>query len=103
MRASRQPTLWSLQPQRSVIGDFFNQGHCSKRLAMSHNLQELVEKYHAFYDVLPYHVVIEEGHGAVLRIRISHYGNVDQRAGLPEQHAPEEVEKELQDLGVARR
>lgn len=152
----------------------FNQRNCSKRLAMSHNLQELVEKYHAFYEMLPYHVVIEEGHGlpnparhiiqagldvdvhgvsnkcelelaplaeyaldyaelkkiadavshhmsecsievipfpstvfsdvrkhqseAVLRIRISHYGNVDQRAGLPEQHALEEVEKELQDL-----
>jgi hypothetical protein len=137
---------------------------------MSENLQQLIEKYHAFYEVSPYHVVIEQGHGspaatkhivqagfdvdvhgvsnkselqlpppaeyafgyaelkkiadtvshhlsecsievipfpatvffdarrhfqseAVLRIRISHYGGVDQRADLPEQHALEEVER----------
>jgi len=147
---------------------------------MSHDFQELVKKYHAFYEVLPYDVVIEEGHGlpnpsrqiihagfdvdvhgvsnkselelpplaeyafgyaelkktvdaashhtsecsievipfpstvfsdarkhfqseAVVRIRISHYGKVGQRAGLPEQHALEEVEHQLQDLGVVRR
>jgi hypothetical protein len=40
---------------------------------------------------------------AVLRIRISHCGGTDQRAGPPEQHALEEVEKQLQDLGLARR
>jgi hypothetical protein len=147
---------------------------------MPENLQQLITKYHAFYEVSPYNIVIEEGHGsptatryitqagfdvdvhglsnkselelpppaeyafgyaelkkiadavshhrgecsievipfpstvfsdarrhfqseAVLRIRISHYGGVDQHAGLPEQHALEEVEKQLQDLGVARR
>src|SRR5215470_14399364 len=31
---------------------------------MSENLQGLVQKYHAFYEVLPYYVVIEEGHGS---------------------------------------
>src|SRR5271169_2907834 len=30
---------------------------------MSENLQQLVTKYHAFYDLSPYYVVIEEGHG----------------------------------------
>jgi len=172
--------LWSLQLQWHVIGDFFNQRHWSNGLDMSHDFQELVEEYHAFYEVLPHNVVIEERHGlpnpsrhiihagfdvdvhgvsnkselelpplaeyafgyaelkkivdaashhtsecsievipfpstvfsdarkhfqseAVLRIRISHYGNVDQRAGLPEQLALEEVEHQLQDLGVVRR
>jgi hypothetical protein len=147
---------------------------------MSENLQQLIAKYHAFYELSPYNIVIEEGHGsptatrhivqagfdvdvhgisnkselelpppaeyafgyaelkkiahavshhrgecfievipfpstvfsdprrhfqseAVLRIRISHNGGVDQHAGLPEQHALEEVEKQLHDLGVARR
>jgi len=147
---------------------------------MSTNLQQLIKKYHAFYEVLPYNLVIEEGHGlptatrriiqagfdvdvhglsnkddlelpppdeyalsytelrkiadsvshqasecsievipfpstvfsdargqfrsgAVVRIRISHRGDVDQPAGLPEQHALEEVEKQLLALGVARR
>ena len=31
---------------------------------MSANLQQLVTKYRVFYEVLPYHVVIEEGHGS---------------------------------------
>lgn len=147
---------------------------------MSANFQQLIESYHAFYEVSPYQIVIEEGHGspaatrhiiqagfdvdvhglsnksepelpppaeyalgyaelkkiadavshdlsecsvevvpfpatvfsdirrhfqseAVLRIRISHHGGVDQRAGLAEQHALEEVEKQLQNLGVRRR
>ena len=147
---------------------------------MSENLQQLIAKYHACYEVSPYSIVIEEGHGspavtrhiiqagfdvdvhalsnkrelelppaaeyafvyaelkrvvgavsrdrgacsievipfpstifsdarrhfqseAVVRIRISHCGDVDERAGLPEQHALEEVEKQLRDLGVARR
>jgi hypothetical protein len=39
---------------------------------------------------------------AIIRIRISHRGG-DQPVGLPEQHALEEVEKQLQDLGIARR
>jgi hypothetical protein len=38
----------------------------------------------------------------MFRIRISHRG-LDQPAGLPEQHALEEVEKQLHELGVARR
>src|SRR5215470_233151 len=28
------------------------------------NLQPLIQKYHVFYEVLPYNVVIEEGHGS---------------------------------------
>jgi hypothetical protein len=147
---------------------------------MSMNLQQLVKKYHAFYEVLPYNLVIEEGHGsptmtrriiqvgfdvdvhglsdkvglelpppdeyafgyaeikkiadsvshyatecfievipfpsaifsdareqsrsgAVIRIRISHRGRLDQPAGLLEQQALEEVEKQLHALGIARR
>lgn len=147
---------------------------------MSEILQPLVKKYRIFYEVLPYHVVIEEGHGsphvtrriiqagfdvdvhglsnkdelelppsadyalgdeglkkiadtvshdagecsieaipfpetvfseareqfrseAVLRIRISHRRGVDQPVGMPEQHALEEVEKQLRDLGIRRR
>lgn len=147
---------------------------------MAENFQQLLTKYHAFYEVSPYYVVIEEGHGspnvtrhivqsgfdvdihgvshksepdlppaneyalgyaeikkvaegvsrqasacsieaipfpstvfsdsrrhfqseAVVRIRISHCGVVDERVGAPEQQALEEVEKQLQNLGVARR
>ena len=147
---------------------------------MSENLQQLITKYHACYEVSPYSIVIEEGHGslavtrhitqagfdvdvhalsdkselelppaaeyafvyaelkrvagavsrdrgecsievipfpatifsdtrrhsqseAVLRIRISNDRDVDQHAGPPEQRALEEVEKQLQDLGIARR
>ena len=147
---------------------------------MSENLQGLVQKYHAFYEVSPYHVVTEEGHGsphptwhtvkagfdvdvhgvsdedelrlpppveyasgytdlkkiahvvsnlaneccievipfpstiflqarehshaeAVIRIRISHYRGLDQPASLPEQHALEAIENELQKLGIKRR
>jgi hypothetical protein len=147
---------------------------------MVNNFQQLITTYHAFYEVSPYNVVIEERHGsptatrhiiqagfdvdvhglslktelelpppaeyavgyaelkriaeavsshasacsidvipfpstvfsdprrhfqseAVLRIRISHCGGADQRVGPPEQHALEEVEKQLKDLGVARR
>lgn len=147
---------------------------------MSENLQQLITKYHAFYEVSPYNIVIEEGHGsstatrhivqagfdvdvhgvsdkselepppsgeyalgyaelkriadgvsqnasecsievipfpstvfsdarrpfqseAVLRIRIEHQGGVDQHAGLAEQHALQDVEKQLQGLGVVRR
>ena len=31
---------------------------------MSEILQPLVKKYRAFYEVLPYHIVIEKGHGS---------------------------------------
>ena len=31
---------------------------------MSETVQQLIKKYHAFYEVLPYHVVVEEGHGS---------------------------------------
>ena len=147
---------------------------------MSEDLQQLIKTYHAFYEVSPYSIVIEEGHGsqtatrhiiqagfdvdvhgvsnasqlelppaaeyafgyaelkkiaeavshrasgcsieaipfpstvvsdarrhsqseAVVRIRISHCGNVEERAGLPEQHPLEEVERQLRDLGISRR
>jgi len=147
---------------------------------MSENLEQLVKKYHAFYDVSPYYIVIEERPGsptatrhivqagfdvdvhgvsnkselelpppaeyafgyaelkriadgvsqnasecsievipfpstvfsdprrhfqseALLRIRIEHQGGVDRHAGLAEQHALQDVEKQLQRQGVARR
>jgi hypothetical protein len=147
---------------------------------MSENLQRLSSEYRAFYEVLPYYVVVEEGHGsptatkhmiragfdvdvhgfakkgaaelplpadyslayrelkkiantishdagecsidvisfpatsfsdardhfspqALLKIRISHCRGVDQPAGLPEEHALEQVEKELQRLGIKKR
>jgi hypothetical protein len=152
----------------------------ARDLFMSEKLQKLIEAYHVFYEVSPYHVVIEEKHGspaatrriiqagfnvdvhglsnkiewelpppaeyaiacaevrkvaeaiphrssecsievipfpatvvsearrnfqseAVLRIQISRLGPVDQRADMPEQHALEEIEKQLQGLGMARR
>ena len=40
---------------------------------------------------------------AVLRIRILNDRDADQHAGPPEQLALEEVEKQLQNLGIARR
>ena len=40
---------------------------------------------------------------ALLRIRISHCRGLNEPAGLPEQRALEELEKELKSLGVARR
>ena len=147
---------------------------------MAEKIQQLVKEYHVFYEVLPYHVLIEEGHGspkatkriiqagfdvdvhglsnknelelpppgeyalgywglkkiidtvshdasecsievipfpeavfseareqfrpeARVRIRISHRRGIDQPVGLPEQHALEEVEKQLQGLGIRRR
>jgi hypothetical protein len=39
----------------------------------------------------------------LLRIRISHCRGLDQPAGMPEQSALEELEKELKNLGLARR
>jgi hypothetical protein len=33
-------------------------------LAMPENFERLVEKYHAFYEVSPYRVLVEEGHGS---------------------------------------
>ena len=142
--------------------------------------QLLAAKYRIFYEVLPYHVVIEIGHGspaetrrmiqagfdvdvhglsnkdelelpppgdyalgyarlkkivdtvgqhasdcsieiipfpstvfsearenfrseAVIRIRISHHRDIDQPLGLPEQHALQELERQLQGEGVRRR
>jgi acetylornithine deacetylase/succinyl-diaminopimelate desuccinylase-like protein len=147
---------------------------------MSHNVRQLVEEHHVYYEVLPYYVVIEEGHGSakvtthriqagfdvdvhglhsqselglpstsdytlgytelkkvaesvshlaadssvevmpfastvfleaskhfhpggMIRIRISHRRGLDQPAGLPEHRALQEVEKQLQALGIARR
>jgi len=40
---------------------------------------------------------------AMLRIRISHHRGLDKPAGVPEQHALQEFETELQALGVTRR
>lgn len=40
---------------------------------------------------------------ALLRIRISHYRGLNAPAGLPEQRALEELEKELKSMGIARR
>jgi hypothetical protein len=40
---------------------------------------------------------------AMIRVRISHWRGLDQPAGPAEQHALEEVENRLRDLGVARR
>jgi hypothetical protein len=40
---------------------------------------------------------------AMIRIQISHGRGLDQPAGLPEQRALEEVERELESLGIARR
>ena len=149
-------------------------------VVMPEDLRKLIDKYHAFYDIWPYHDVVEDAHGsptatkriiqagfdvdvhglgaesgvqsppsradyatgyaalqkiadavshhvseciievicfpstqffdarrhfqpeAVIRIRISHRG-VGQPMGLAEQQALTEVEKQLQDLGIARR
>jgi len=147
---------------------------------MTEIFELLVKKYRVFYEVLPYHVVIEEAHGspaatrhiiqagfdvdvhalsnkdeqelpppgdyalgyaglkkivdtlaqharecaievipfpstvfsearenfrseAVIRIRISHRRGIDQPVGLPEQHALEELESQLQGVGLGRR
>jgi hypothetical protein len=40
---------------------------------------------------------------ALLRIRISHCRGLNEPAGLPEERALEELEKELKSLGIARR
>ena len=40
---------------------------------------------------------------AIIRLRISHCRGLEQPAGLPEQRALEEVEKELESIGVKRR
>lgn len=149
-------------------------------MGVTEKLQQVVREYHVFYEVLPYHVLIEEGHGsrnatrriiqggfdvdvhgisnknevelpppgeyalaygqlkkiadtvqhdasdcsievipfpetvfsearenlrseAVIRIRISHRRGIDQPVGLAERRALEEVEKQLQGLGIRRR
>ena len=40
---------------------------------------------------------------AMIRITISHFRGLDQPAGLPEQRALEEVERELKSLGIVHR
>jgi hypothetical protein len=150
---------------------------------MSENICSLIKKHHAFYEVLPYYVVLEEKHGsptamtrrvhsgfdvdiygvnikhelavpgpdpdyalgyaelqriaqeasqhhtsdscslevipfpatavfdvrdhgkveAMLRIRIARCGDLDKPAGPAEQRVLEEVEKQLKNLGIARR
>jgi hypothetical protein len=40
---------------------------------------------------------------ATIRIRIAHLGNLGEPAGLPEQSALEQLEKQLKALGIARR
>jgi len=146
---------------------------------MPESFERLVQKYHVFYEVSPFHTLIEERHGsatatrriiqagfdvdvhglstesevklppsaeyasgyaklktladavadhagecfievitfpstaffeagehcqpqAVIRIRIAHQG-ADQAVGLPEENALEELEKQLQYLGIRRR
>jgi len=39
----------------------------------------------------------------MIRIRISHRRGGDQPAGLPEQHTLEEIENQLNGLGITRR
>ena len=163
--------------RESVADDYEKR---KRGVAMPENFHQLMDKYHAFYDIWPYHVVVEDMHGsptatkriiqagfdidvhglgtesgvqlppsradyasgytalkkvadivshhaseciievicfpstlffearrhfqpeAVIRIRIFHRGG-DQPAGLPERQALEEVEKQLQGLGIARR
>ena len=147
---------------------------------MSHDIRELIELYHAYYEVTPYYVLVEQKHGSAgtaknriqagfnvdvyglndkrdlslpaadaysvayaelnkiantisshvsgclieviafpstiflearkgfraqgdVLIRISHAGNVDQPAGLPENQALGEIEKQLEALGITRR
>ncbi len=148
---------------------------------MSHDIRSLIQEHHAFYEVLPYYVSLEEKHvilpaatrrvqagfnvdvygvrtedtepatappenyllgwaelqrmaervsqrasdacflkvipfpsvaiidgrdgsvEAMIRIRISHWRGLDQPAGLAEQRALDEVEKELDSMGVKRR
>ena len=149
---------------------------------MDKTFRQLIEQHHAYYEVIPYYVVLEEGHGtpaakthsiqagfdvdvygiktsddpalpakspdyalgrallqelaktisshstggcsievtpfgstefldtkdhsqpkAMLQVRITHSRGLDQPAGLLEKRALEEIEKELQSLGVTRR
>jgi hypothetical protein len=149
---------------------------------MSENIRSLAKEHHAFYQVLPYYLVLDESHGripartrrvhagydvdifgartdanapimpppekyapayaelqrmaaevsqdaagacsveviafpatavidakgqgkvgALLRVRISHLGGLDQPAGLPERRALQEMEERLEASGIARR
>lgn len=143
---------------------------------MTVNISSLVKQHHAFYEVLPYYIVVDEAYStrrvqagfdvdiygesperklvipgpdpdytlgyfelqkiaeelsrhatdscslevlefpatvffdlrrhapeALLRIRISHCRGRNEPAGLPEQRALDELEKELKSLGIARR
>ena len=147
---------------------------------MDKKVRQVIEKHHSFYEVMPYYVVVEEGHGtpaattqriqagfdvdvygirtsddpwlpklspdyalgyagllelvktissnctdgcsievipagstvildtkndlhseSMVRIEITHRRGLEQPAGMPEEQALEEVEKELQSMGVA--
>ena len=60
-------------------------------------------------EVIPFFstaIIDSRNHGqveAIIRIQISHGRGISQRAGLPEQRALEEVERELKSLGIAHR
>jgi hypothetical protein len=62
-----------------------------------------------FIEVIPFHSnFFSEASGnfrpqALIRIRISNRRGIDQPVGPPEQHALEELERQLQDLGIRRR
>jgi hypothetical protein len=82
--------------------------------ALGHaQLQKIVEKVShdtsCSVEVIPFPstaVLDSRNHAQVqgmLRIRISHCRGLDQPAGLPEQHALEEVENRLHGVGIARR
>jgi hypothetical protein len=48
-----------------------------RELAVSQTVQQLIERYHAFYEVSPYHVVVEEGHGSPTATRRIIQGGFD--------------------------
>jgi len=61
-----------------------------------------------FIEVIAFHSSFFSGAGgnfrpqALIQIRISNRRGVDQPVGPPEQHALEELERQLQDLGIRR-
>ncbi len=46
---------------------------------MSHNIRELIEQYHSYYEVTPYYVLVEQKHGSAgtARNRIQAGFNID--------------------------
>jgi hypothetical protein len=40
------------------------QSDCKKEIHMSDKLRSLIKEHHAFYEVLPYYISVEEGHGS---------------------------------------